>query len=284
MNKLKITMPLFVSVILCINSFAQVKTNTFQVEKSGRGSRSIIFIPGFTCPGSVWDETKSKFENDFVCYTLTMPGFAGSKPEVNPSFKNWETNIAEYIQKTRIEKPIVIGHSMGGGLALALAADYPDLIGKIIIVDALPCLPALMNPGFKAKENPDCSATLNQITTMSDEQFYNMQKRTVTMFTADTLMQKKILDWSIKSDRKTFAVMYCDFTNTDLREKIKTITCPALILLETSFKDLKPAIEEQYQNLKGADLQYADKALHFIMYDDKDWYFAQLNNFLSPRK
>lgn len=104
------------------------------------------------------------------------------------------------------------------------------------------------------------------------------------MFTADTLMQKKILDWSIKSDRKTFAEMYCDFTNTDLREKIKTITCPALILLETSFKDLKPAIEEQYQNLKGADLQYADKALHFIMYDDKDWYFAQLNNFLSPGK
>ena len=33
-----------------------------------------------------------------------------------------------------IEKPILIGHSMGGGLALAIASDYPELIKKIIAV------------------------------------------------------------------------------------------------------------------------------------------------------
>ena len=42
---------------------------------------------------------------------------------------------------------------MGGGLALALAADYPDLIGKIVVVDALPCLAALSNVSFISKEN-----------------------------------------------------------------------------------------------------------------------------------
>ena len=48
-----------------------------------------------------------------------------------------------------------------------------------------------------------------------------------------------------------------------------------------NFINLKPAIEEQYKNLKTANFQYANKGLHFIMYDDKDWYLVQLNNFIK---
>ncbi|MCX6146572.1 MAG: alpha/beta hydrolase, partial [Candidatus Kapabacteria bacterium] len=72
-----------------------------------------------------------------------------------------------------------------------------------------------------------------------------------------------------------------DFSNTDLREKIKNIKCPTLILLEEYFKNLKPAIEKQYINLNNANLQFANKGLHFIMYDDKEWYLNQLNNFIN---
>ena len=75
--------------------------------------------------------------------------------------------------------------------------------------------------------------------------------------------------------------MYCDFSNTDLREKIKGIECPSLILLESNFTSIKPAIKEQFKNLKSADLQYANQGLHFIMYDDKEWYFNQLENFIT---
>jgi pimeloyl-ACP methyl ester carboxylesterase len=42
--------------------------------------------------------------------------------------------IATYIKNNKIEKPVIIGHSMGGGLAMAIAADYPELVGKIVIV------------------------------------------------------------------------------------------------------------------------------------------------------
>jgi hypothetical protein len=41
------------------------------------------------------------------------------------------------------------------------------------------------------------------------------------------------------------------FSNTDLREKIKNIKCPTLVLLEY-FKNVKPAIEEQYKKLKNS--------------------------------
>ena len=110
-----------------------------------------------------------------------------------------------------------------------------------------------------------------------------MQKASIASLMSDTSRQDLVVGWSVKSDRKTFGEMYCDFSNTDLREKIVAIKCPSLILLESYFANFKPAMNEQFKNLKTAELQYANKGLHFIMYDDKDWYFSQLNNFLIAK-
>ncbi|CAC9973383.1 alpha/beta fold hydrolase [Flavobacterium panici] len=281
MKKYIILIIAFLFSALCLNVFAQTKSYPFEVLKTGKGKQSIIFIPGFASSGEVWNETKTAFEKDFTCYTLTMAGFAGAEPQPNPSFENWKTGIANYIKENKIQKPIIIGHSMGGGLALAIAADYPELIGKIVVVDALPCLAALTDPSFKSKENNDCSATVNQMTAMTETQFYDMQKQTMPRLLQDTSKLETVIGWSVKSDRKTFAQMYCDFFNTDLRDKISTIKCPSLILLESYFINLKPAIEGQYKNLKTANFQYANKGLHFIMYDDTEWYLTQLNTFLK---
>lgn len=281
MKKYIILIIAFLFSALCLNVFAQTKSYPFEVVKTGKGKQSIIFIPGFASSGEVWKETKADFEKDFTCYTLTMAGFAGVIPQPNPSFENWKTEIASYIKDNKIEKPILIGHSMGGGLALAIAADYPELIGKIVVVDALPCLAALSDPSFKSKENNDCAPIVTQMTTMNEKQFYDMQKQTMPRLLADASKLEMVVDWSVKSDRTTFGQMYCDFYNTDLRGRISKIKCPSLILLESYFINLKPAIDEQYKNLKTANFKYANKGMHFIMYDDTAWYLQQLNNFIK---
>ncbi len=283
MKKLTFLLIILLFLAAACNIFGQTKTYPFEVKKTGKGSQSLIFIPGFASSGEVWNETTAKFEKNFTCYTLTMAGFAGVKPEADASFADWEKGIAAYIKDNRIEKPVIIGHSMGGGLALAIAADYPELVGKIVIVDTLPCLAAISDPNFKSKENNDCSATINRLTSMTDDQFRQMQTQTMPRLLADTSMQETVIGWSMKSDRKIFAKMYCDFSNTDLREKIKNIQSPSLILLESFFINMKPMIEEQYKNLKNTNMQYASKGLHFIMYDDKEWYFSQLTHFLSAK-
>ncbi len=262
------------------NLFGQQRTYPFQIEKIGKGQQTIIFIPGFASSGEVWEETTTKFEKNFTCYVLTMAGFAGVRPQSNPSFNQWSEQIVDFIKKEKINQPIVIGHSMGGGLALNIASKYPKLIKKIIVVDVLPCLMALTNPSFISKKENDCSAIVKQITSMPSEQFYQMQKANIPTLVSNESMQDKVVEWSITSDRKTFAMMYCDFMNVDLREKIQSIECPTLVLLESYFKNYQTQIAKQYKKLKKVDLQYADKGLHFIMYDDKEWYFKQLNHFI----
>lgn len=54
---------------------------------------------------------------------------------------------------------------------------------------------------------------------LTEEQFYQMQIKSIFRLVADTSKQELVISWSVNSDRKTFAEMYCDFTNTDLREK-----------------------------------------------------------------
>jgi pimeloyl-ACP methyl ester carboxylesterase len=271
-----------IGVALLISSIVNhVNAEQLQVKVTGKGKQAIVFIPGFGCSGDVWNDTRAQYEKSFTCYTLTMPGFAGIAPEASPSFKGWEDKIATYITQNKINKPIIIGHSMGGGLALAIAADYPTLPSKIIIVDALPCLAAMSNASFKSNPNNDCSAMVTRFTGLSDAQFLQMQKYTMPQLMDDTVHLKQAIQWSVTSDKKTFAMMYCDFMNTDLRDKIATIKCPTLVLLESSFTTLKPAIEAQYKNLNGAQLEYADKGKHFIMYDDTDWYNQQLADFIK---
>lgn len=261
-------------------AFAGKSTFPFEVHKSGRGHTAILFIPGFGCSGAVWNETLPQFTPNFTCYTLTMAGFAGTPASSNASFRQWEQGIASFIQEEKLDKPIIVGHSMGGAMALALAADYPSLVGRIVVVDALPCLPALMNPGFTPAEHLDCGAVEQQILSASKEQFYQMQKMSVVSMLADSARREKVVEWTVNSDRQTFASMYCDFMNTDLRKALAHIQCPALILLEPGFAGLKTSIEEQYKELRTAKMAYATKGLHFIMFDDTEWYLGQLQQFI----
>jgi len=281
MKKLIISM-LFIALSKAV-VVGQINPYPFEVQISGQGNQAIIFIPGFASAGEVWDETKLMYESHYRCYTLTMAGFAGVAPQPNPSISKWEHAIADYIKKNNLKKPIVVGHSMGGVLAMALAADYPDLLSKVVVVDGLPCLTAMMNPSFIAKEENDCTEMITQMASVSDEQFFEMQTISIKYMLADTSRQKEAINWSIQSDRNTFAKIYCDFTNTDLRVKIANIKCPSLILLEPHFLNFQSAINEQFKNMKQPNIQFATKGLHFIMYDDKMWYDQQLANFINPK-
>jgi pimeloyl-ACP methyl ester carboxylesterase len=280
MNKLRIFAIIVVMQLTQLTLHAQ-STKSFSVVKEGSGKQNIILIPGYSCSGKVWDETVKAISGRSTCYVITFSGFAGEKPQANPTLATWVADLATYIKDEKISNPIIIGHSLGGGMAAWLAAEYPTLISKIVIVDALPSLSAYYNPSFVSQPTPDCSQFVNQFTTMSDEQFYSMQKMSLPMMLSTAEKAATIIDWSVKSDRSTLAQTYCQFLNTDLRNKLSTITCKTLILLQTPFKQNDAIIQEQYKLLSNKTIKYADKGLHFIMYDDADWFLSEVKQFLK---
>ena len=256
---------------------------SFSVQRVGSGKQAVILIPGFACSGEVWCQTVDALHGDYTCYVLTMPGFAGIASEVNSSFGNWTQQIVDFIRSENIEKPILIGHSMGGGLALNIASTHTNLVKSLVVVDALPCLAAIYNPNFQARnisagEFAEAEARLLGV---SDEQFRRQAYISATSLTADSLRYDDLVKWSLLSDRQTYARMYYDYSNVDLRPVLKNISVPALVLLEHPFKKMAPLIEEQFGSLPNFRLEYANKGLHFIMFDDWEWYIRQIMDFLN---
>ena len=253
----------FVALLLSVSCLA-AEGYSFQVVRQGTGRQAVVFIPGFACSGEVWQETVEAIKDSCTCYVLTMPGFAGVAPEAYPSFEGWKQQIIRFIEEKHLEKPVLVGHSMGGGLALAVAAERPDLLKSVVVVDALPCLSALYNPGFQNQAEVDCTGIVQQLMAQDDAQFARQQRLSAANLTTDSLAQ-----------------MYCDYSNIDMRPMLGRVKVPALVLLESSFQRMAPMVEEQFKGLRTVRLEYAPQGLHFIMRDDWDWFIRQLKGFLG---
>lgn len=260
---------------------AQDTTPSFNFVKKGSGRQNIILLAGLGTSTKVWDETIAVLSKTKTCYAVSFSGFAGSKAQSNPDLTLWEKDIVKFIKDKKIKNPVLIGHSMGGTLALQIAANHPDIISKLVVVDAFPSPTALYNPRFKSQENIDCTPIINQFAGMDESQFYNFQKTNISQMASDKTRIETILDWFVKSDRKTFGKIYCELLNTDLREKLSAIKCPAVILVQPAFKSKEREVIQQYALLKNADIRYAERGLHFIMYDDWEWFINSLQSFLK---
>jgi pimeloyl-ACP methyl ester carboxylesterase len=247
-----------------------------KIVKKGSGKQNIILISGLACSEAVWDGTVEILSKTATTYSISFAGFAGNTLQQNPNLNTWENDITDFIKSNKIANPILIGHSLGGVIALELAANYPDVFSKVIIIDAFPCISALYNPNFKAQTTIDLSPIIKQFSQMTGPQFSLMHRQMV----ADTSKLPVLLNWSLKSDPKTMGYMYGTLLNTDLRTQIGNITCPILILLQPAMKAKENEIKQQYSLVKNANIQFASKGLHFIMYDDKDWYLSTLQSFL----
>lgn len=272
----------FVGLIL---SSVLLNAQSFSVQRIGNGRQAVILIPGFACSGEVWKNTVDTLQKDYSCYVLTMPGFAGVPPEKNPSFDNWAKQIIDFIQKENIERPILIGHSMGGGLAIYIASTHADLVKSIVVVDALPCLAAIYNPDFRPKEikAEEFAELESKMLAMDDEQFRKQVCISAASLTSDSLQYGNLVKWSMSSDRKTYARMYYDYSNVDLRSNVKCISVPTLVLLEYPFKRISSLVEHQFSGLPMLEIEYAEKGLHFIMFDDWEWYIKQIVGFLNKQ-
>ncbi len=121
--------PLLLILFFLFSSHTTKQHNSlpFEVKTSGHGKKSILLLPGFACSGDVWNETRVVLEKEYTCYTFTMAGFAGVTPQPNASFKNWEKAIAQFIEQNKIDKPVIIGHSMGGAWPWRLLQTIPIL-------------------------------------------------------------------------------------------------------------------------------------------------------------
>ena len=92
----------------------------------------ILFIHGFRGSPAGLTEITDYFPG-YKTYTPSITPFGNSDPLTSYSIKSYANFIKKYIEEKKIEKPILIGHSMGSIIAAATASLYPDLVNEKIV-------------------------------------------------------------------------------------------------------------------------------------------------------
>lgn len=113
-------------------------SSVFVAEVGQRTKPTVILIHGMGQAGLTdWLKVIPALENDFHVVAVDLPGFGRSeKPEGQYSPTNYAKVIHQVKQQFSVEPVAVVGHSMGGAVALRYAAMYPDDIGRVVLVAA----------------------------------------------------------------------------------------------------------------------------------------------------
>lgn len=258
----------------------------FSVKVSGAG-RPVIFIPGLAGHGEVWDGTVAHLGGRVQAHVLTLAGFAGEKPIPPPFLSTVRDQIAAYVKANRLEKPIVIGHSLGGAMCFWLAETIPEL-GGIIVVDGLPYFPAAANPATTpAEAEAAARQTRDGMSALTGAQFIEGMRAFLSQMITKEADREKVVTRAGQSDPKSVGQAFYELFTNDLRPDLPKIKIPALIIAAglgpVPRDQLEAAWHAQVDPIPNKRLVFVDGAKHFVMLDQPEKFYALVDEFLAKR-
>ncbi|RZK57078.1 MAG: alpha/beta hydrolase, partial [Hymenobacter sp.] len=253
--------------------------------------RPVLLIPGLNTPGPVWDATVARYQTQYQCHVVSLAGFGGVAPQVPVSthlLQDVRDQLLAYIKTQKLRQPVVVGHSLGGFLALWMAETDPVALGPLEIVDSLPFLPVVQNPAATAETMRQPAEQLRQQVAQG-HMTLAAQRQMVASMVTDTARVTQVARWGQTSDPATTAQAMYDMYTTDLRPGLGRIQQPVVILgtwaayqqFGATKASTQAIFETQYAALPHKTLVLSEAGRHFVMYDDQPLFFAQTDAFLK---
>lgn len=269
------------------------KRFTMLVEGEGP---DVILIPGLSTPRAVWNATAEKLKSKYRLHILQIRGF-GDDAGLNADgevLAPLVTELTDYIDDEIIDKgrpaPAIIGHSLGGLTGLMVAADAPDKVGKLMVVDALPFIGTLFGQASADSIRPQAEAIAAQLratygTAQPTDEPSGNEPQTMTMSISQE-GRKQVSLWSRKSDMRVVAQAMHDDMVTDMRSKLPQITAPVTLLYAhdanvMSGEAVTAAFVPQYEGTAHFTPVMVDGSRHFIMLDQPERFETEVEAFLK---
>jgi N-formylmaleamate deformylase len=246
------------------------KAKSFTDAVTGEG-RPVIFIPGLGCPGAIFDGIVTHLDGSVEAHVLTLAGFAGNKPVKGPLAAAVRKDLIRYIRSHRLEKPILVGHSLGGFIAYWVAATAPDLIGGVVVIDAGPAL---------NDNDVETARTLrNAWAQAGDDELVAQIRTAYSSMVTDPKRMEPYLEAIGRSDRHTIGDAIYELVRTDLRDQVDQITAPVLLLLADG--SLQTLYKQMVKPIPHKQIVVLPRTRHFVWLDDPEGFDAQLDAFLK---
>lgn len=258
----------------------------FSVERSGDvDGETVLLIPGLASSGAVWDGTEAALSG-YDVHTVTLAGFAGepAPDPMTPFIDGAVEDLAAYLEEEGLEDVSVAGHSLGGMLALKLAA-ASERVGEAVIVDALPFTAAVFMPGVAPEQAAAQGKAMGeQMAAMPHEAFLQQQKMSAARMTNDPAYADTIIEWGAASDQTAVATAMGELLAIDYRDDLAEIDAPITVLAAGSGQPeamVRGLYESQYEAAPKVEIVVIPDSQHFIMHDQPEAFENALRSALE---
>lgn len=273
--------------------FIKVKSYEIAYIDEGDAENVLLFIHGLGSYLKAWNRNIPVLKNHFRCIALDLPGYGKSSKHIHSGEVNFYVEILnKFINKLNLKNISLVGHSMGGQIALTYIIKYPSQIVKLILAapagfetfnnDEIELIKKIISPEILFKTS-DHQVRLNY-----KFNFFKMPSE------AEEMIADRI---KIKSDEEFYN--HCTIVSNSLFgllnepvfNKLKQINIPTLIFFgkedllipnksihQTSTEEIAYRGASQIRNSKVILL---DECGHFIQYEKPDKFNAQLISFFK---
>jgi len=249
-------------------------------EVHGRGA-PVILLHGWINSWDVWRNSMIALveQGSYKVYALDFWGFGESAKDKAPPFKldSYVDMVAQFMESLGILRSPVIGHSMGGTVALRLTLEHPERVSQVGIVGS-PIHGASINPFLKLAGVPWIAHLIWR---------FPLTLRLVmwTILAGDSNKVREMIFRDVsKTSTESFFRSIGDLHHTDLRRRVREIQAPALGLFGTRDNIVNSNQSKlMRRSLPEAWVQTMHHSRHFPMIDEPDLFNNILVQFLQQQ-
>lgn len=261
------------------------------VERHGSKGAPLILIPGLASGAWVWQDAIGQFGRDHAVYVLTLPGFDGHPALEGQGMAAAQESVRDLIETRKLKRPVLIGHSLGATMSLALAAAHPDLVRGVVAIDGLPVMPGTEQwPAAQRAQMVSMVSgpkpALSAAAFAAQQQQYMRSIGTLEMSRADELAKL-----TGRSDAAAVTRYMGEALGTDLRGALPGIKAPVLLItpyspLDAPQQGLDEAGKAAYykllmQGTPNLTVKTVSPARHFAMFDQPQMVSDAIDEYLK---
>lgn len=239
----------------------------------------LVVVHGITNSARGWDFVCRKLQGEFDVYAVDLRGHGDSdKPERGYGTADYAADVAGAIEALKLERPDVIGHSLGARTSARLAADRPELVGRLVLVDP----PSEHRYPWQVKEAMDGFLAGVRATRERGEAAVRQQYP----HWSDEQVAARVEGHIKMSDRVMLAPVEA-YEPGSVLDDLPRIQAPTLFMYgDTGHKGPRPGIvkrdtaKQAGQLLRDGEVVFVPGTGHMVPWDDLDGFMAAVLRFL----
>lgn len=257
---------------------APFKPTRISVAVRGSGP-DVVLIPGLSASRGIWSSTVAAVPG-YRYHLVQVAGFAGTPAGGNAAGRvaaPVADEIARYIAANKLDRPAIVGHSMGGSIAMMIGARHPAAAGRVMVVDMLPS-PARPFGLPAAAMAPIAQLVGDQV--RGADRLRRDLRPLVARFGSTNWMESR-------SDSGVVGRSIEELLATDLTPELRKIRSPLTVVYACSARlsyacgQVSRVFARAYAARPGTSLVRIERSGHTIMADRPEAFQAELRRFLA---